>query len=108
MQTVPASRPKGQRQPRPPRTLKLLARPDAGGPGLLALTVNGVRQVYWVSAIDSALGGRCFELRKFRSADAYHVRLAHDGHTCDCPAGTFRGQCKHQDALAALTARGVL
>jgi hypothetical protein len=87
------------------RTLKLLVKPDASGPGLLALTVRGVRNVYWLREIVSAIGGRCWELRKFRETGAYHVRLSHEGHSCSCPAGCWGKPCKHIASLETLTAR---
>lgn len=92
----------------PARTLKLLARPDAHGPGLLALTVNGVRTAYWIRCIESAAGGRCFELRKFRAVGVYHVRLAAEWHSCDCPAARWKGKCKHSSALAVLVGKGTI
>jgi hypothetical protein len=72
------------------RTLRLLLRPEVGGPGLLALTVNGVRSVYWLAELESPAGGRVFELGTIRGRDTYHLRLAQDGHTCDCWAGAYQ------------------
>src|SRR5262245_32150093 len=95
-----------KQQVKPGRSLKLLVKPDAKGPGLLAITARGERNVYWVREIASAIGGRCWELRKFRETGTYHVRLAHDGHTCDCPAGTYRGACKHAASLLKLCELG--
>jgi len=94
------------KQVKTPRTLKLLVKPDAKGPGLLAITARGERNVYWVREIASAIGGRCWELRKFRDTTAYHVRLATDGHTCDCPAGCWGKPCKHVASLLKLCELG--
>ena len=57
------------------RTLKLLVKPDAKGPGLLALTVRGERTVYWVREIPSAIGGRRWEVIIGRGHSPEHAAL---------------------------------
>jgi hypothetical protein len=99
---------KGGKTPAPTvRYLKLLIRPGEDGPGLLSITVGGVRSVYWLKPIDSQDGGRAFELRKFRSGTVYTVRLGPGSlKSCDCPAATHRHSCKHSDAVAKLVKLG--
>ncbi len=108
--TLPARPQRKSRTRKPPaRTLRLLVKPDSAGPGLLALSIDGVKTVYWLREIATALPGRAFELRKFRSAESYHVLLQPTGESsCTCPGGTYRHHCKHADACAKLIGRGLL
>jgi hypothetical protein len=54
--------------------------------------------------------GRAFRLRKLEAdgGEAHVVDLAADGPTCSCPGHSYRGACKHLDALLALQAQGKL
>jgi SWIM zinc finger len=112
MASVAAARPapKSARKPRPrpARSVSLLEAPAGGTPGLIRITVGRESAVYWLEPIPSQCGGIAFGLRRFRAADTYHVRIDVNHRSCDCPAGTYRGPCKHQDALEALRSRGRL
>ncbi|HZY87334.1 MAG TPA: hypothetical protein VFE78_21035 [Gemmataceae bacterium] len=54
--------------------------------------------------------GRAFRLRKLEAdgGEVYDVLLDADGPTCGCPGHSYRGACKHLDALLALQAQGKL
>jgi hypothetical protein len=62
---------------------------------------DGPREDYWCEEFDSPMG-RAFSVRKFGNEDgeSYSVLLANEQDTsCSCPAGIYRGLCKHLDAL---------
>lgn len=95
-----------------------------------ATTTKPARTLRWLSHVGYALG--VLELAAGGRADAYSVEPIHNdagvlgvrflkadgavydvgidgrGATCTCPGGTYRGHCKHADAVAALAARGAL
>jgi hypothetical protein len=89
------------------RFLKLLIRPGTDGPGLLSITAGNVRSVYWLREVACTEGGRAFELRKFRSAETYRIRLGPvAAKSCTCQSATYRRSCKHSDAIAQLVKLG--
>jgi hypothetical protein len=84
-----------------------------GGRTLL-LCKDGLTVGYYLRELDVDFG-RGFELEKFHTEPAtdgdrvYHVHLdAQLGDSCTCPGGSYRGKCKHVDALAAMVAAGKL
>jgi hypothetical protein len=52
-------------------------------------------------------GARGLSLTK-QDGTVYNIELDGGSRTCDCPAGTRFGCCKHADSLAALIATGRL
>jgi hypothetical protein len=73
---------------------------------------------YAVSEIPVGNGfdGRAFTLRKLEAeanaptCETYDVFVARNGldNICDCPGHTYKGYCKHVDALRGLIERGTL
>ena len=67
---------------------------------------------FWLKEIRSSLGGRGFELAKApaRGGEIYHVHIdPRPGYsTCTCAAGTYRGACRHVDAITKLIALDLL
>lgn len=94
------------------RAAAVLEPAAAGQHGLLKLTIDGKPAVYWYREIPSELGGRAFELRKFHTAQLYHVRVGTaDQCGCECKDSLYRGHqrpCKHVLALTALIRAGRL
>jgi hypothetical protein len=108
MASITTSAPARKASRKPARSLRYFD----GTPGLLELTVGGVRQDYWLSEIQ-ADWGRAFEVRKpLPDGTVYHVHLDPEmGDTCDCLGHLRHGHrtvCKHVAAVKALIARGEL
>lgn len=91
------------------RTVKVLLPALPGlAPALVRITRGGVPQGYWVRplATDFGLG---YRLDRDEAAGGYDVLLENDQDaSCTCPGHTYRGRCKHVDALRALLAAGLL
>ncbi len=98
------TRPPRPRQPKPARTVRWADVP-AGG---IVIRVGQVEDRYAVTEFDSPLG-RAYHLSKLgpRGGTEYDVLLAADGHQCGCRAHSFRGTCRHVEALTALIGRPV-
>ncbi len=91
------------------RTLRLHAKPDADSPGLVTLTVRGVKTAYWLREDQEDQPGRAFEFQKFGTGEVYHVLIQQTGESsCNCPAGTSYKRCKHADGAAAMVRRGLI
>jgi hypothetical protein len=103
---VPVKAPKA---PKPATRLVNLHVPLGGSWGVLTISIDRAETLYYVRKIPSDFGDG-FELHKFAifGGEQYHVHLSDEGHTCDCPGGTYHGHCKHADALAALRDHGKL
>jgi hypothetical protein len=82
-----------------------------GTPDLLELTTNGKTFGYWLSVVGSDFGSG-FSLKKCAGdgQETYFVHVWHDhlSDSCDCAGGTFKGKCKHQDAIRGLIQQGKL
>src|SRR5689334_15625607 len=96
---------KGTRKPRKPQPRSLNFIPlGATGPHALIIRQGDTLKGYWLSEIPCDIGGRAFQLEKARAAggESYTVRVEDGRAACDCPAGTYRGRCKHADAILTL------
>ncbi len=98
------------------RSVRLITPFDAEGKGAeLQITMQRGKKVetftYWIDRIASDFG-QAFLLEKHgngtKSNEEYHVMLEADGHSCSCPGGTYKGRCKHQDAVIKLLELGKL
>ena len=78
--------------------------------GVLTLTVEGGETNYGLDELAHAYGPlvRLFRVWKFGAGGPYAVTLAGGAAGCTCPGFTYRGGCRHADALAALAAAGRL
>jgi SWIM zinc finger len=87
--------------------VELYRTPEGDSWGILNVAICGEATLYWVRRIGSDFGDG-FELQKFSTFgnDIYHVHLSNEGHSCDCPGGTYHGRCKHMAALAKLRDHG--
>lgn len=81
--------------------------PAGEGQWLLHLTAGDEHSGYWLSRVASDWGD-AYRLRKVGLADAYHVCLADEGHSCECMGFLRWGHCKHTDAVARLQDEGLL
>jgi len=79
---------------------------------LLTLKVGKDVDTYGVEPIKSEIGGAAFAITRLDIVDempVYHVRfMSAKVVECDCPGGTYRGKCKHADAVAKLIELGKL
>ena len=89
------------------RKLALLNLPTDEFWGALILTVNGEAEGYAIKQIPADFG-IAWEVYKAREQKTYHVHAEGADFTCDCPGGTYRGKCKHQDAVRKLISLGKL
>jgi hypothetical protein len=65
-------------------------------------TVQHVQtDLYRLRRIPSDVGGVAVEVAKqSEDGETYHVHLGRElGDSCDCPAGTYRGVCRHLDMV---------
>lgn len=53
--------------------------------------------------------GQGYEVEKrFADSEVYHVHHGHHGMTCDCPGGTYKGNCRHEAMVKEAIAKGLL
>jgi hypothetical protein len=92
-----------------PRSAKLMQLP--GGSLILWLTVADQTQAYSVTPLASDFGA-AFHLHKADRGDGqtelYDVLLHGRQSSCTCKGNTYRGKCKHVEALTALVQSGKL
>lgn len=92
------------------RSVRLVAAPLAGVPGIVSITVGRDQFTYWLSPL-AADFGRAFRLEKFGDGgESYAVNLGGDGHhpSCECKGSLAHGHCKHVSGIQALVAAGKL
>jgi hypothetical protein len=66
----------------------------------LKRVTNAKTTVYHLRRIESQIGGTAVEVAKQGDEpETYHVRLDSTQATCDFPAGTYRGTCRHLDLV---------
>lgn len=78
--------------------------PHSTTAGLLTLTVGKDTDSYVVTEFPTGHPGRGFTLSK-PAGNGYTVFCSQHGaeaDSCDCPAATYRGKCKHRDAIRTL------
>lgn len=89
----------------PARTIRLVRRPDAHGPGVACLTLRGRRTYYVFVEIPCAIGGRGFAMHILGLGTVYHVRIgSRDDDSCECLGFLRHGYCRHVLGLHALVA----
>lgn len=101
---------------KPARTCQWLVKPydlpTGGRLGFLRMTVGGRSDFYRVSWVQQSEDMTVFEVSKEREdgsfSQPYTVVLSNPGvsgwSSCDCPAGQYRGGCRHVLSLRAATA----
>jgi hypothetical protein len=110
---------KSRKRVKPERSVSLPTPIRDGLPGSLQITIGKEVHQYDVHPIPSDFG-TAFRLIKYelvRQADntfelqdtaRYNVLLNGEQSTCDCPGHTYRGKCKHVDALTTLRQRNLI
>lgn len=81
----------------------------------LSLSINGVETLYYLEAVPSDFG-TAFRLTKVKGEwdglrrldEPYDVLLAGHESSCTCKGNTYRGHCKHVDALTTLRQRNLI
>jgi len=78
---------------------------------VLWITRDKLTLAYRLETIASDLGGIAFQLEKAHQVgndmpEVYHVLLNGHNTSCTCAGHSFRGKCKHTDALEALIRAG--
>jgi hypothetical protein len=79
--------------------------------GRLTLTVGKEVDAYLVREVEvGADFGRGFAVEHLTDGQSYDVNVTTPANysTCDCPGHTYRGRCKHCDALISLIARDLI
>ena len=74
-------------------------------------TVQHVKtDLYHLRRVPSDIGGVAVEVAKqSEEGETYHVHLGRElGDSCDCPAGTYRGVCRHLDMARQAVTEGKL
>jgi hypothetical protein len=108
MSNVTAERTNSNRKPRPqPRRSVRVFR--GNGRHVLLFTVGHEQTGYYLEAIPADFGTG-FKLEKFAcdGGELYQVNLDPDAgtNTCTCKGHSYRGRCKHVEALAVLRKAG--
>jgi hypothetical protein len=68
-------------------------------------TTTTTTDYYILRRIPSEFGGIAVEIEKqYADGEVYHV---HDN-TCDCPAGIYRGSCRHLEMVKEALRRGLI
>ena len=103
---------KRTRQPATKKARSATVQPLAGGGTVVWLTVNGQALAYRLTPLASDFGA-AFRIRKCvyaegKRGEEYDVLLFGKQSSCTCPGHTYRGHCKHVEALAALVQSGKL
>ncbi len=101
-------------RPKPARSVRVLLPVFGSNPGIIAVTVGGLRRDYWLYPL-AADFGRGFRVEGFASQLAdegeerdYQVNVNGRQSSCTCKGFCRWGHCKHLGALSALIERGKL
>jgi hypothetical protein len=110
-----------QARPRvkPERRIRVLKPISDNSAGVLAITIGKDEGVYAIRPIPADFGvafrlikGELVEepdnTLRLRDAGQYDVCLNGEQSTCDCPAHSYRGRCKHVDGLTTLRQRNLI
>ena len=110
MATLTATRTSRKPARKPERSATLGT--TTSGKTILWLSQDGVLRAYVLTPLPSEIGGAAYRLGKADNGDGhaeeYDVLLHGRETSCTCPGHTYRGKCKHVEALEALTAAGKL
>lgn len=52
--------------------------------------------------------GKGYEIEKRFAGEVYHLHHDHHGITCDCPGGTYKGNCRHEAILKEAIQKGLI
>ena len=92
---------------RPTRTVELILRPDAGGPGAVSIAMGKREDTYTITPILSDYG-RAYLVEKIADGTTYAVNIDGRMSACECMGYLRHGHCKHVDTLRELHAAGTI
>lgn len=74
---------------------------------MLKTKCNLTTKTYWLRRIASDFG-QGYEVEKIIGGEVYQLHASNGTMTCDCPGGSYRGQCRHAELVKEANRQGLL
>lgn len=63
---------------------------------------------YFLRSIRADFGSALEVIKRFSEGEVYHIHTSNGVSQCDCPAGTYRGSCRHLEMVKEARKQGLL